>query len=109
MDNDVIRKVAEPVRQFQTMAEAGYAMIVPPLDPQAAPAPLANRRGQSAGVLRTGKVHPAMTWFAAMATAYRQQQAPGILTVPWRTTRDGSSPNSAEKCSRAGPSSTSTT
>ncbi|MGO8678062.1 MAG: cytochrome c biogenesis protein [Limisphaerales bacterium] len=75
MNNDVIRKVAEPVRQFQAMAEAGYAMIVPPLDPRETPA-----RWQTAGAslldsLRTGKIHPAMTWFAAMATAYRENKA----------------------------------
>jgi ABC-type transport system involved in cytochrome c biogenesis permease subunit len=75
MDKDVVRKVAEPVRRFQVMAEAGYAMIVPPLDPQAPSA-----RWQTAGAslldsLRTGKVHPAMTWFGAMATAFRQNKA----------------------------------
>jgi ABC-type transport system involved in cytochrome c biogenesis permease subunit len=75
MDKNLIGKVAEPVRRFQVMAEAGYAMIVPPLDPREP-----SGRWQTAGAslldcLRTGKVHPAMTWFAAMATAYRQNKA----------------------------------
>jgi ABC-type transport system involved in cytochrome c biogenesis permease subunit len=75
MDKDLIQKVAEPVRRFQVMAEAGYAMIVPPLDPRQTPG-----RWQTAGAclldsLRTGKIHPAMTWFAAMATACRQNRA----------------------------------
>ena len=55
MNNDVIRKVAEPVRQFQAMAEAGYAMIVPPLDPRETPGALANRRGKSAGFFAHGQ------------------------------------------------------
>jgi ABC-type transport system involved in cytochrome c biogenesis permease subunit len=75
LDKEAVRKVAEPVRRFQMMAEAGYAMIVPPLDPQGAAG-----RWQTAGAsllesLHTGKVHPAMTWFAAMATAYRHNNA----------------------------------
>jgi ABC-type transport system involved in cytochrome c biogenesis permease subunit len=75
MDQEAIRKVAVPVRRFQMMAEAGYAMIVPPLEAQGA-----SGQWQTAGAsllesLRTGKVHPAMTWFAAMATAYRQNNA----------------------------------
>jgi cytochrome c-type biogenesis protein CcsB len=75
MDQEAVRKVAEPVRRFQMMAEAGYAMIVPPLEAQGA-----SGRWQTAGAsllesLHTGKVHPAMTWFAAMATAYRQNNA----------------------------------
>ncbi|MGO9200390.1 MAG: cytochrome c biogenesis protein [Limisphaerales bacterium] len=74
-DKEALRKVTEPVRRFQAMAEAGYARIVPPLDELAA-----SDQWETAGVsllesLRTGKVHPAMTWFAAMATAYRQDKA----------------------------------
>jgi len=63
------------VRRFQTMAEAGYAMIVPPLDAGAASANWQTAGASLLDCLRTGKVHPAMTWFAAMATAYRQNRA----------------------------------
>ncbi|HXP60033.1 MAG TPA: cytochrome c biogenesis protein CcsA [Dongiaceae bacterium] len=75
MDKEVVRKVAEPVRRFQVMAEAGYAMVVPPLDPQAGPGQWQTAGASLLESLRTGKVHPAMTWFAGMATAYREGNA----------------------------------
>ncbi|MGA2865915.1 MAG: cytochrome c biogenesis protein CcsA [Verrucomicrobiota bacterium] len=74
-DQGAVRKIAGPLKQFEMMAELGYPLVVPPLDPQAAP-----DRWQTAGAglldwWRTGQVHPALTWFAAMATAYRQNRA----------------------------------
>jgi hypothetical protein len=36
-DRDAIQRVAKPLQEFQLMAEYGYALIVPPLDPQATP------------------------------------------------------------------------
>ncbi len=74
MDKDIVAKVAAPVRQFQTMAEAGNALVVPPLDPAAG-----GDRWQNAGEaimdsFRTGQLHPVMSLFAAMTTAYRHNQ-----------------------------------
>jgi len=74
-DKEALGKVAGAVRRFEMMAGLGYALIVPPLDPQAAP-----DRWQTAGAglldcWRTGQVHPALPWFAAMASAYRHNRA----------------------------------
>jgi ABC-type transport system involved in cytochrome c biogenesis permease subunit len=75
MDKEAIRKVAGPVRRFQMMAEMGYAMIVPPLDPRAASGHWLTAGASLLECLGAGNVHPAMTWFAAMATAYHGNDA----------------------------------
>jgi len=74
-DTNAVRRVAQPMGEFQFMQQAGYAMIVPPLDPAAA-----RDRWQNAGAslletFRTGQVHPAMTHLAALAAAFRQHNA----------------------------------
>ena len=77
-DKEAVRKVAEPLRDFQFMAQYGYPMVVPPLQPG-----LVRERWQNAGAslldsLRAGQVHPAMVCFAAMADAYRQENPDGF-------------------------------
>jgi len=74
LDNEALRKVAGPVRQFQMMAQYGYPLIAPPLDPAR------NGEWKNAGAslldsFQTGSVHPAMKHFAAMAAGYRHQRA----------------------------------
>lgn len=73
-DKEALGKVAGPVRQFEMMAELGYPLVLPPGEADA------RDHWQSAGAgllesFRTAQVHPAIVWFAAMATAYRQDRA----------------------------------
>ncbi len=73
-DREVIRRMAGPIQEFQTMAQYGYPNIVPPKEPE-----VSREHWQNAGAsllesIGTGEIHPAVKSFAAMATAYRQQQ-----------------------------------
>jgi cytochrome c-type biogenesis protein CcsB len=74
-DQEVLRKVAEPLQHIEAMASLGSVLVVPPLTPEAA-----RNNWQTAGAslrdsFRANKVHPAMGYFAAMTTAYRQKNA----------------------------------
>ena len=71
-DEQAIRRMAEPLQAFQMMADYGYPLIVPPLDPEQG-----RDRWQTAGAslleaARANEIHPAVLSFAAMATAYTQ-------------------------------------
>jgi cytochrome c-type biogenesis protein CcsB len=73
-DKDVLQRVAGPLQEFQLMARFGYPLTVPPLTPAEAPD---HWQTMGASLLDSGHahmLHPAVTNFAAMATAYRQQQ-----------------------------------
>ena len=73
-DQEALRQIAEPLQQFQLMAKYGYALIVPPLDPEAG-----RDRWQNAGnslleSAHADQLHPALSRLIAMATAYRQKK-----------------------------------
>jgi cytochrome c-type biogenesis protein CcsB len=73
-DKAAIERVAQPVRDFNLMAEYGYALIAPPVT-QAVP----RDHWQNAGAAllesaHSEGIHPAVIYYAAMATAYRQQK-----------------------------------
>jgi cytochrome c-type biogenesis protein CcsB len=70
-DRQAVERMAEPLRDFQLMSELGYALIVPPLSSAA------RDHWQNAGAsllesVHNNSIHPAITCYAAMATAYRQ-------------------------------------
>jgi cytochrome c-type biogenesis protein CcsB len=70
---DAIARMAQPLQDFKLMAEYGYARVVPPLHRQAA------GDWQNVGQClmdsaHNNGVHPAATYLAAMATAYRQEK-----------------------------------
>jgi cytochrome c-type biogenesis protein CcsB len=70
-DREAIERIARPVKLFEEMATYGYALTVPPLDRDASP-----DHWQNAGTVlldgaRSDELHPAVRYFAAMATAYR--------------------------------------
>ena len=77
-DKEALRRIAEPLQEFQLMARFGYPLTVPPLDPREAPE---HWQTMGASLLESGHgmtLHPAVTNLAAMATAYRKQQADGF-------------------------------
>ena len=72
-DREAVARLAQPLREFQIMSQYGYALIVPPL-------PGAPRdQWQNAGKclldsVRNNEIHPAMTLYADMATAYARHK-----------------------------------
>jgi cytochrome c-type biogenesis protein CcsB len=71
-DREAIERMAQPLQDFQLMAKFGYPLVVPPLSPTAS-----RDQWQNAGTAllesaRSGAIHPAVTSFAAMMTAYHQ-------------------------------------
>jgi len=75
IDKQALARIAKPVQDFQTMARLGYVLIVPPADPAKG---RDDWQTMGAALLNSGQggaVNPAITNFAAMATAYRQQRA----------------------------------
>jgi len=69
-DKAAIDRVRQPIEEFRVMAQLGYALVVPPLDG------VPDAQWQNAGTclldsFRHNSVHPAMTYFAAMTSAYR--------------------------------------
>jgi len=73
-DKEALRRIAEPLQEFQLMARFGYPLTVPPVNPGEAPE---HWQTMGASLLESGHagaLHPAVTNFAAMATAYHQQK-----------------------------------
>ena len=73
-DKAALQRIAGLVQEFQLMAQYGYALVVPPLLPGE---PREHWQTMGARLLESGRAaewHPAVTNFAAMATAYRQHQ-----------------------------------
>jgi len=73
-DKDALQRVAGPLQEFQLMAKFGYPLAVPPLTASDAPD---HWQTMGASLLDSGPahmLHPAVTNFAAMATAYRQHK-----------------------------------
>jgi cytochrome c-type biogenesis protein CcsB len=69
-DKEAIRKVAEPLRQYETMAQYGYPLLIPPLEPDKQRENWQNTGASLMDSIRLGQVHPAMSFYATMATAY---------------------------------------
>ncbi len=73
-DKTAIERVRQPIEEFRAMAQLGYAMVVPPLDPAAG-----RDHWETAGTsllesFRNNGIHPAMTYLATMTSAYRAQR-----------------------------------
>jgi cytochrome c-type biogenesis protein CcsB len=73
-DKEALRRIAEPLQEFQLMARFGYPLIVPPLNPRQAPDHWQTMGASLLESGRTGDFPPAVTDFAAMAAAYRQHK-----------------------------------
>ena len=73
-DKDALQRIAGPVEEFQLMARFGYPLTVPPRTLSEA---RDHWQTMGASLLESGHAgdfHPAVTDFAAMATAYRQHK-----------------------------------
>jgi cytochrome c-type biogenesis protein CcsB len=69
-DREALQKVAAPLEHFEAMANYGYALIVPPLDPAQGRDRWLNAGASLHESARADQFHPATIYFAAMATAY---------------------------------------
>jgi len=73
-DKAALQRIARPVQEFQLMAQFGYPLTIPPLDP------VQERdhwQTMGASLLESGhggELHPAVANLAAMATTYRQHK-----------------------------------
>ena len=74
-DKEAIERMAGPLRLVQAMADFGYALIVPPLNPEASRDNWQNLGTSLLETMRAKQDHPAVTYLVAIATAYRQQKA----------------------------------
>jgi len=74
-DKQPLQRVVQSVQEFQLMARYGYPLTVPPLNSSEAPE---HWQTMGASLLldtdRVGVLHPAVTNFAAIATAYRAKK-----------------------------------
>jgi cytochrome c-type biogenesis protein CcsB len=75
LESEAVRRIAGPIREFQAMAQYGYPLIVPPLDPVAQPDGWQNAGTSLLESFRSGQVPQAMEYYATMATAYQQGRA----------------------------------
>lgn len=73
-DKLAIDRVAQPFQEFRLMADLSQVRIVPPLDPTAPRDSWQNAGNCLLESFRNNGVHPVMTYYAAMADAYRQEK-----------------------------------
>jgi cytochrome c-type biogenesis protein CcsB len=73
-DKEALGRIAQPLQEFQLMARFGYPLTVPPLLPGDAPDHWQTMGASLLDAGQAGTLHPAVTNFAAMATAYRQHK-----------------------------------
>ncbi len=73
-DKEALDRLIQPLGQFEAMARFAYPLIVPPLKPEVARDNWQNAGASLMDAAHHGEVHPAMKYFAAMATAYRHDK-----------------------------------
>jgi len=74
-DQAALDHFARPARMFEELAEAAYPLVVPPLDTEQDPNGWQNVGFSLMSAIKTGEVHPAVNFFARMATAYAKGDA----------------------------------
>jgi cytochrome c-type biogenesis protein CcsB len=72
---ELLRKVAAPFQELRAMAEYGYPLIAPPLEPRTPVGGWQNAGSSVLSSLQAGELHPAMVHYAEMARAYRAGKA----------------------------------
>ncbi len=77
-DEASLRRMAGPLREFQMMADYGYALVVPAADPGQGPDRWQNAGNALLESARAREMNPAVSNLACMATAYREKNAGGF-------------------------------
>lgn len=75
-DPAVLERFTYPAQMFQEMSDLANPLIIPPLDPQHDRNAWQNMGASLLGAMQTGGIHPAAEFYARMATAYLQGDAP---------------------------------
>jgi cytochrome c-type biogenesis protein CcsB len=74
-DQDALDKFSRPAKLFDDMANMAYPLAIPPIDPDQDRNAWQNAGASLLGAIQTGEIHPAVGYFARMATACRQGDA----------------------------------
>jgi cytochrome c-type biogenesis protein CcsB len=74
-DEEAMRRLAQPAQLFDALASFAYPMVIPPLHPDQDRNGWVNTGTSLLGSIRSGEIHPAVNYFARMATAYGQTNA----------------------------------
>jgi cytochrome c-type biogenesis protein CcsB len=73
-DRTALERLRGPLQSFQLMANFGYPLVIPPLTPATAREKWLNVGNALLETFRNNEVQPAVSHYAAMATAYRQRK-----------------------------------
>jgi cytochrome c-type biogenesis protein CcsB len=75
IDQDLLQRINKPYQEVEQMARFGYALIIPPADPEASRDNWQNAGNSILESARADQFPVPITDFAAMATAYRAKNA----------------------------------
>jgi cytochrome c-type biogenesis protein CcsB len=74
LDNEVLRKLTEPLQHFRMMAALGHPLTIPPRQPEVSRDAWTTTGASLLDSARLGEFDPAVTNLAAIATAYRHEK-----------------------------------
>jgi cytochrome c-type biogenesis protein CcsB len=74
-DEEALDRFAKPLDQYYVLSKYALPLIVPPLNPEKSRDAWVNAGTAILESVRGGDLHPAVTWFARMASAYRQNKS----------------------------------
>jgi ABC-type transport system involved in cytochrome c biogenesis permease subunit len=69
-DEEALKKFADTAQKFDVVANLAYPLAVPPLDPEKDRQAWVNVGASLMSSMQSGEIHPAVEFFARMATAY---------------------------------------
>jgi ABC-type transport system involved in cytochrome c biogenesis permease subunit len=75
-DEKGLQSLALFFRRYQDLDSAAYALTIPPLHPEQGRDDWKNLGHSLLESMKTGEIHPAVNYYAAMAVAYRRSSAP---------------------------------
>ena len=74
-DMEALDHFSSIAHQFDRMASMAYPLIIPPLDPKPDRNAWVNMGASLLGSIQTDEIHPAVAYYASMATAYSHNNA----------------------------------
>ncbi|MCU0784725.1 MAG: cytochrome c biogenesis protein CcsA [Verrucomicrobia bacterium] len=74
-DKEALDKLSNSVRTFDQLANFAYPLVVPPLDPDKDRNAWSNVGNSLVASIQTDEIHPAVSFFARMASAYAKVDA----------------------------------
>jgi cytochrome c-type biogenesis protein CcsB len=74
-DTAALKRFTDFAQQFDVVANYAYPLTIPPIQPEPGQPAWVNLGASVLGAIQTGEIHPAVQFFARMATGYSQQNA----------------------------------